>query len=172
MAPLSLSTPEPSRTTATGNAGSGIVSLTVSVIGAVISAALLGVGVLSQITFAAGTPDFVSATVQGCLSVLLAAGAGLALFGFTATRTPASAPVALLASATVRMLVSLSIALAIYFLSRPPAATGTVFWIIFLLCGLAAIVAETAWGVKNLNKSVQPITPAAPAAHTLAPEAH
>lgn len=126
---------------------------------------------MSQLTLASGTPALVPATVQASLCVLVAAGAGLALFGFTATRTPAAAPIALLAAATVRMLVSLSLALAVYFLTRPPAATGTVFWIVFLLCGLAAIVAETAWGMKNLNKPA-PTKNTPPAATSGSAETH
>lgn len=146
-----------------------------STFAAILCAALLGAGALSQLTLASGTPALVPATVQASLCVLIAAGAGLALFGFTATRTPAAAPIALLAAATVRMLVSLSLALAVYFLTRPPAATGTVFWIVFLLCGLAAIIAETAWGMKNFNRPSTATTAAAtPTASTPAgaPETH
>lgn len=153
-------------------ASSGIGALTTSIVVAIVCAALLGAGVMSQLTLASGTPDLVSATVQGTLCVLIAAGAGLALFGFTASRTPAAAPIALLTAATVRMLVSLSLAIAVFFLTRPPAATGTAFWVVFLLCGLAAIIAETAWGMKNLNRLTAPTMPPAPTAAPGAPETH
>lgn len=123
---------------------------------AVICAAVLVGGVMTQVTFEAGSPQILMPTVQGALCVLVAAMAGFGLFACAAVRTPASAPVALLAGSTVRMLVSLSLALSVYFLGQMDKPTGMVFWIVFLACGLAAIVAEAAWGVKNLNRPASP----------------
>lgn len=136
---------------------------------AVLCAAALGGGVLSLTSFAGGTPDIVSLTVKAALCVLVAAAAGVGLFAFAAVRTPAAAPVALLAGSTVRMFVSLSLALVVYFTGGFDKPTGTGFWIVFLICGLAAIVAETAWGMKSLNRTTSntPNTPTpAPAAET------
>lgn len=123
---------------------------------AIVCAAALVGGVMTQVTFEAANPQILMPTVEGALCVLAAAMAGLGLFAYAAVRTPASAPVALLAGSTVRMFVSLSLALAVYFLGRMDKPTGMVFWIVFLACGLAAIVAEAAWGVKNLNRPVAP----------------
>ena len=132
------------------------------------SAALTG-GIMAQVTFANGTPDILLTTVEAAMCVLVAAAAGLGLFGYAATRTPAAAPLALLAGSTVRMLASLSMGLAVFFIGGMDRSAGMVFWIVFLACGLAAIIAEAAWGVKNLNRPVP--TSTNPDSSTRAPAA-
>lgn len=107
---------------------------------------------MAQVTYSNGAPDLLTACTLAAGCVLLASAAGFALFAFAATRTPAAAALALLAGSTLRMLASLSLALLAYFLGRMGSSTGLVFWVVFLACGLAAIVAEAAWGVRNLNR--------------------
>ena len=128
---------------------------------------------MAQVTFTNGTPDLLTASLAAAACVLVAAGAGLVLFAFAATRTPAAASIALLAGSTVRMLASVSMALVVYFLGRMDAKTGTAFWIVFLICGLAAIVVEAAWGVKNLNRpassAASPISPSIDESSTPSP---
>lgn len=107
---------------------------------------------MAQVSLEGGSPQILMPAALGAMCVLVAAAAGLGLFVFAAVRTPAAAPVALLAGSTVRMLVSLSLALVVYFVGGMSKPAGMVFWIVFLACGLAAIVAEAAWGVKNLAR--------------------
>lgn len=155
------------------NLRKALPSLAAGTLAAVLFAALLAGGLLSISNWVpAGTP-LVLPTFLGALCVLLATLAGLALFAVTATRTPAAAPVALLASSTLRLLLSLSLALVVYFLFVKQAESentsqGRVFWAVFLFCGLAAIVAEAAWGARNLNRPTvttqnSPVTTPAPA---------
>ncbi|MFT3685854.1 MAG: hypothetical protein QM783_13185 [Phycisphaerales bacterium] len=141
------SSPTPSATPAVG-----VSSLAWVMTAAVICGGVLAAGVLAQVTWAKGTPDIAGPAVQAILAVLVAMGVGYSLFALTVGRTPASAPMGLLAGSTVRMLVALSIALVMFFMGGFDKPTGTAFWIVFLSAALAAIVAEASWGVKNLHR--------------------
>jgi len=80
----------------------------------------------------------VFASILGFVMVAAAAGAG-----------PAKLATMVFAAGVVRMILSLSVGLALFMILGPE---GRSFWTAFLVASLLSLVAETAWGMSTLKR--------------------
>ncbi len=128
--------------------------------GMMLGAALIGAGCVALVANSRGVataPDATWAAGLALGTVLAAAVPGIRLVGVAARGGPKTFGLLVVAAGSIRILSSLFVALAVYFIVAPE---GRTFWSSFLVCGLVCLVVETAWAMLAA-RSMTPIRAAA-----------
>lgn len=119
-----------------------------AVVGGVVAGAAAGM-VVSGLMFGSQS-GLVTPAVQAAAVWLLGASFGLGvLLALSAGRAERLGP-AVLAASVVRMLAALGLGVTAYFALSPESR---VFWIAFLGAGAGALIAETAWAMRAIQRA-------------------
>jgi hypothetical protein len=123
--------------------------LTGQVVAAAVLGSFLGLGVAYAAGWAGG--DLQALAIASLVAMLVWVGAsilGVLLLSVNTQHQLSRIAPGVLASSTTRMLVALAVGVLLFFVL---SLEGRTFWTSFLLAGLLALVAETAWAMRTIN---------------------
>lgn len=122
---------------------------------------MIGVGLALANTWAGGDVSAIGRAAALAAAVwAISALAGLGILVVASARQTDRLGMAMLASSMSRMLLALLIGLPLFLVVH---ADGKTFWTCFLLAGLLALAAETAWALRQLSLlTVSPAVPSTP----------
>lgn len=110
---------------------------------------VVGVGCAAAAGWAGRDPStLIRAGALAGIAWLIAGVLGAFVLALVTNRRVDALGMGVLASSMARMLLALLVSLPVFFVGGPD---GRTFWTCFLLAGLAALCAETAWGIRQLR---------------------
>ncbi len=112
------------------------------------SAVALGGGIALCIAAAAGWSggSLTASTLPACAAVAVGAGAAVFLLSVLLRNSPDLLAPGVVAAGVLRSLVSLTLALPLYFVLH---VDGRTFWSAFLAASVCSLIAESVWGITT-----------------------